>query len=98
MRSQLVVLTVFVMCVHCVAESQAAATIENPTGKYLVWGDYKIEINQYGGLGRDWPHDIVWEQYELLKRKAEANPEPPNTIRAVLLVSPTTHATAYGKN
>jgi len=75
----------------------AAAKIENPTGKYLVWGDYKIEINQYGGLGRDWPQDIVWKQYELLEQRAKANPDPPNTIKAVLLVCPTTEATAWKK-
>ena len=71
--------------------------IENPTGTYLVWGDYKVEINQYGGLGRDWPEEIVWEQYEVLKKKAEANAEPPNTIKAVLLVCPIVEATAYKK-
>ena len=72
-----------------------AAPIENPTGQYLVWGDYKIEINQYGGLGRNWPTpDLIWEQYEILKKKAEANPEPPNTLSAVLLILPRIEATA----
>ncbi len=71
--------------------------IENPTGKYLVWGDYKIEVNQYGGLGRNWPHGVVWDEYEILEKRAKANPEPPNTIAAVLLVCPTTEATAYKK-
>lgn len=79
------------------ASAGLGRTIENPTGTYLVWGDYKVEINQYGGLGRDWPHDIVWEQYEVLEKKAAANAEAPNTIRAVLLVCPTTAATAYKK-
>jgi len=70
--------------------------IENPTGKYLVWGDYKIEINQHGGLGRDWPTPkLFWEQHAMLKKKAEANPEPPNTMRAILLLFPKTEATAY---
>jgi len=71
--------------------------IENPTGGYIIWQDYKIEVNQYGGLGRDWPHETVWAQYELLKKRAEANPVPPNVIRAILLVCPKTEATAYRK-
>ncbi len=59
--------------------------IVNTTGKYLVWEDYKIEVNQYGGLGRDWPTpDLFWEQYEMLREKAKANPVDPNTIKAVL--------------
>lgn len=75
--------------------AQLAPQIVNTTDKYLVWGDYKIEINQYGGLGRNWPTpNLVWEQYELLRRKAEANPGPPNTLRTVLLVLPVTEATA----
>ena len=77
--------------------SPMGAEIENPTGKYLVWGDYKIEINQYGGFGRDWPWQFKEEQYEMLKKKAEANPEPPNTIRAILLICPVVEATAYKK-
>jgi len=69
--------------------------IENPSEQYLVWNDYKIEINQYGDLGRNWPTpDLVWEQFSLLKAKADANPEPPNTLRAVLLVIPHIVATA----
>jgi len=72
--------------------------IENPTGKYLVWGDYKIEINQHGGLGRDWPTpDLFWEQHKMLKGKAAANPEPPNIMRTILLVLPKTEATAFKK-
>jgi len=84
-----------VMTAHTAAE--AAARIENPTGTYLVWDDYKIEVNQYGDLGRDWPYDIVWQQYDILQKKAAANPESPNVIEAVLLVCPTTEATAYKK-
>ena len=72
-----------------------APKIENPTAKYLVWGDYKIEINQYGGLGRNWPTpDLVWEQYEILEKQARANPDPPNTLSAVLLILPRVEATA----
>jgi len=98
MRKGLVVATCLLVVLPAGhAEAQPAPEIVNPTGKYLVWNDYRIEINQYGGLGRDWPHDIVWEQYEILKTKAEANASPPNTIRAVLLVCPTTHATAFKK-
>jgi hypothetical protein len=88
---------VYVLLAAAVATAQLGAAIENPTGKYLVWNDYKVEINQYGGLGRDWPQDIVWKQYELLDQRAKANPEPPNTIKAVLLVCPTTEATAVKK-
>jgi len=77
------------------AQAPLAEPIENPAGRYLVWGDYKIEINQYGDLGRNWPApDLIWEQYARLKRKAEANPAPPNTLRAVLLVLPHVEATA----
>lgn len=77
------------------ADVPLAAPIENLRGQYLVWGDYKIEINQYGDLGRNWPTpDLVWEQYALLKKKAAANPTPPNTLRAVLLVLPRVEATA----
>lgn len=69
--------------------------IENPDKEFLVWGDYKIEVNQYGDLGRNWPTpDLVWDQYQILKRQAEANPEPPNTLRTVLLVLPHLVATA----
>jgi hypothetical protein len=72
-----------------------APQIENPSGRYLVWGDYKIEINQFGGLGRNWPTpDLVWEQTALLEEQARANPDPPNTLRAVLLVLPRVEATA----
>jgi len=78
-----------------IGQAPLARDIENPSGKYLVWGDYKIELNQYGGLGRNWPTpDLFWEQYEILKRRARANPDPPNTLRAVLLVFPSTEATA----
>lgn len=77
------------------AQAQLAPKIENPTGQYLVWGDYKVEVNQYGGLGRNWPTpDLFWEGYEILRRKAEANTASPNTLRTVLLVCPTTEATA----
>lgn len=77
------------------AQAPLAAPIENPTGRYLVWGDYKIEVNQHGELGRNWPTpDLVWEQHALLKERAEANPEPPNTLTAVLLILPRIDATA----
>ncbi len=86
---------VFLGCVSALAGAPLAPPIENPTGQYLVWGDYKIEINQYGDLGRNWPTpDLIWEQYTLLEAKAEANPQPPNTLRAVLLVLPNLEATA----
>ncbi len=94
---RILAVTVCMLAAQCIAQAQAplAPKIENPTGKYLVWEDYKIEINQYGGLGRNWPTpDLIWEQYEILKKKAAANPQPPNTIKAVLLVFPTTEATA----
>jgi len=68
--------------------------ITNPRNQFLVWGDYKVEVNQYGGLGRDWPWQFKDEQYALLKAKAEANPEPPNILRAILLICPTVEATA----
>jgi len=75
--------------------ARLAPKIENPTGTYLVWDDYKIEINQYGGLGRNWPTpDLFWEHFEILKKKAAANPESPNTLRTLLLVFPSTDATA----
>ena len=86
-----------ILCAVSVALAQAplAPPIENPTGQYLVWGDYKIEVNQYGDLGRDWPTpDLIWEQYAQLKSKAGANPAAPNTLRAVLLVLPHVEATA----
>lgn len=88
-----------IMCAHVLAAASAdvplGAPIENPRGQYLVWGDYKIEVNQYGDLGRNWPTpNLVWEQYALLKKKAAANPAPPNTLRAVLLVLPRVEATA----
>lgn len=72
--------------------------IENPTHRYVVWGDYRIEVNQYGGLGRDWPHPVVWEQYELLKMRAAEEEIEPNTIGAILLVCPTTEAAAHEKD
>ena len=86
---------VLVLLAATSATAGLGPVIENPTGTYLVWNDYKVEVNQHGGLGRDWPQDIVWDQYELLDQRARANPEPPNTIEAVLLVCPTTEATAY---
>ncbi len=88
-----------VECAHSAENklrSPMGAEIKN-TGKYLVWGDYKIEVNQYGGFGRDWPWQFKEEQYEMLRKKAEANPEPPNTIRAILLICPVVEATAYKK-
>ncbi len=95
MRITLATLTCLAATGLARAQAPLAAPIENPTGQYLVWGDYKIEVNQYGGLGRNWPTpDLVWEQYEILKEKAAANPEPPNTLRAILLILPTTEATA----
>jgi len=96
-RFLMAMVSALVLLAAATASAGLGRTIENPTGKYLVWNDYKIEINQYGGLGRDWPHDIVWDQYEVLEKRAKANAEPPNTIRAVLLVCPTTAATAYKK-
>jgi hypothetical protein len=81
------------------ATAQLAEKIVNPTGKYLVWNGYKIEVNQYGDLGRDWPTPtLVWEQFAQLKEKARANPDPPNTLRAVLLILPNIEATAYRKD
>jgi len=80
------------------ATAQLAEKIVNPTGKYLVWNGYKIEVNQYGDLGRDWPTPtLVWEQFAQLKEKARGNPDPPNTLRAVLLILPNIEATAYRK-
>ncbi len=90
-----VLVSVFLMPAIARAQAPLAAPIENPTGRYLVWGDDKIEINQYGDLGRNWPApDLLWEQFALLERKARANPEPPNTLRAILLVLPRVEATA----
>ncbi len=98
MRKALMLTTcLLVLLLAAQTGAQPMPEIVNTTGTYLVWNDYKIEINQYGGLGRDWPHDIVWEQYEFLKKKARANASPPNTIRAVLLVCPTTEATSFKK-
>lgn len=93
------ILVVLIGVIHAatLASGQAplAPPIENPTGQYLVWGDYKIEVNQYGDLGRNWPTPaLVWEQFALLREKARANPEPPNTLTAVLLVLPRIEATA----
>ena len=105
MRTILAV-TLGMLMVATMAGAQLAEKIENTSGKYLVWGDYKIEVNQYGGLGRNWPTpDLFWEQYAMLKEKAKANADlallgradPPNTLRAVLLVFPTTEATAVKK-
>ena len=77
------------------AQVPLAPPIENPAGQYLVWGDYRIEVNQHGDLGRNWPTpDLVWEQFALLRKKARANPQPPNTLTAVLLVLPQIDATA----
>jgi len=77
------------------ASSQLAEKIVNSSGKYLVWNDYKVEVNQYGDLGRDWPTPtLVWEQYVQLKKEAQANPNPPNTLRTVLLILPNIDATA----
>ena len=77
------------------ASAQLADPIENTSGRFLVWNDYKIELNQYGGLGRNWPTpDLCWEQYETLKQRAFENPESPNVMRALLLVIPSTEATA----
>ncbi len=102
MRTILAV-TLGMLMVATMAGAQLAEKIVNTSGTYLVWGDYKIEVNQYGGLGRNWPTpDLVWEQYEFLKKRAEANADlavlgradPPNVIRTLLLVFPTTEATA----
>ncbi len=78
-----------------IAEAQLAPPIVNPTGQSLDWGDYRIEVNQYGDLGRNWPTPgEFWKGYERLKHKAKANPAPPNTLRALLLVIPRVQATA----
>jgi hypothetical protein len=75
--------------------AQLAEKIVNTSGKYLVWNGYKIEVNQYGDLGRDWPTPtLVWEQYAQLKKEAQANPNHPNTLRTVLLILPNIDATA----
>ncbi len=77
------------------AQVPFAPPIHNPENKYLCWHDYRIEINQYGGLGRNWPApELVRAQFDRLAETAARNPEPPNTLRAVLLVIPNTHATA----
>ena len=60
----------FIVCLFTITSTTAISPIENPQNKFLVWNDYKIEINQYGGLGRDYPHGIVWEQYKILEEKA----------------------------
>jgi hypothetical protein len=93
-----VVFSAVILVTHAVGQP-LASKIENPTGMYLVWGDYKIEVNQYGDLGRNWPTPkLCWEQYEILKKKAKANPNPPNTIKCVLLVLPNVEATAYKRD
>ncbi|MCL4178069.1 MAG: hypothetical protein KJ072_10070 [Verrucomicrobia bacterium] len=77
------------------AVAQLAPPIMNPGGRYLDWGDYRIEVNQYGDLGRNWPTpDEFWKGYERLKQRARVNPDPPNTLRTLLLVIPRVHATA----
>jgi hypothetical protein len=77
------------------AVAQLAPPIMNPGGRHLDWGDYRIEVNQYGDLGRNWPTpDEFWKGYERLKQRARANPDPPNTLRTLLLVIPRVHATA----
>lgn len=88
-----------VLSVVGVARAQMGEKIVNSTGQYLVWGDYKIEVNQYGDLGRDWPTPkLFWEQYAKLQAKARANPKPPNTLRAILLIVPHIEATAVRKD
>ncbi len=84
-----------VLVTASMAVAQLAPPIVNPTGQYLDWGDYRIEVNQYGDLGRNWPtpHEF-WKGYQLLKNKAKANPNPPNTLRTLLLVIPRVQATA----
>ncbi|MEW6249978.1 MAG: hypothetical protein AB1716_04975 [Planctomycetota bacterium] len=72
-----------------------APDIVNPRNEYLVWGDYRVEVNQYGGLGRDWPWQFRQEQIALLRKRAAENKKPPNTIRAILLICPIVEATAY---
>ena len=89
----LLLFTISALALHAMAARPTP--IENPQGKFLIWNDYKIEVNQFGGLGRNWPHGIVWQQYDILKQKAAENPEDPNTIRGVLLLCPVTHATEY---
>jgi len=87
---------VLVLLAAALAAAQVGPRIES-RGKYLIWNDYKVEVNQYDGLGRDWPQDIVWKQYELLEQRAKANVGAPNMIKAVLLMCPTTEATAIKK-
>lgn len=78
------------------AQAPLAPPIENPSGRYLVWQDYRVEVNQYGGLGRDWPTpELVWQHYAILERKARANPLPPNPLRALLLILPRVEAVAW---
>ena len=77
------------------AVAQLAPPIVNTTGQYLDWGDYRIEVNQYGDLGRNWPTpQQFWKGYEILKTRAKANPNPPNTLPTLLLVIPRVQATA----
>lgn len=78
-----------------IAVAQLAPPITNVTGQFLAWGDYRIEVNQYGDLGRNWPTpQLFWQGYELLRAKAKANPNPPNTLRTLLLIIPRVQATA----
>ena len=87
--------TLLVLIVAGSASGQMGEKIADPTGKYLVWEDYKFEVNQYGDLGRDWPTPkLFWEQYAKLQQKARANTKQPNTLRSVLLVVPHIEATA----
>ncbi len=84
-----------VLVTASMAVAQLAPPIVNTTGQYLDWGDYRIEVNQYGDLGRNWPTpDLFWAGYERLKKRAKANPNPPNTLRTLLLVIPRVQATA----
>ncbi len=84
-----------VLVTSATAVAQLAPPIVNPTDQYLEWGDYRIEVNQYGDLGRNWPTpDEFWKGYELLKKRAKANTSPPNTLRTLLLVIPRVQATA----
>ncbi|MBN2507284.1 MAG: hypothetical protein JXQ71_11375 [Verrucomicrobia bacterium] len=77
------------------AAAQLAPPIVNTTGQFLAWGDYRIEVNQHGDLGRNWPTpELFWKGYEILKARAKANPNPPNPLRTILLIIVRVEATA----
>ncbi|KAA0217513.1 MAG: hypothetical protein DYG94_00085 [Leptolyngbya sp. PLA3] len=70
--------------------------IVNDGRRYLVWGDFKIEVHQHEDLGRNRPTPtLVWEQYEMFEARARANPDPPATLHAAALVLANIEATAW---